>query len=603
MSRGVGSLAGRGVCWTGLLAAALYGQVAEAQQPAADKAASCQAEKARADELVGDAQRTERRDALLACAHPSCPAEIRDSCIEQLAKALTSPAPAPAPPPSPAPSPTPAPSAPTTRSDTAVCLTAHAEAQRQRTRGALLEARRQLMVCSSMLCPALVRDDCNKRLKEVIEATPSAIFGAVDEDGHDTSNVKVYLDDKLLQSHLSGRPEQLDPGRYTVRFEYGDKQASRNLVLKEGERGRRVDVSFEVKKVRDFEEFTEQAIVSLGERDKLRFSFNMFGDVSVLATDDAAQSSEFSFALGQLGFLATADLLTSVRALSEFVMETGPDGPLVDLERLVLQWEHDWFRIRAGRIHTAIGYWNQAYHHGAWLQTSVDRPRVLAFEDEGGVLPVHSTGVEMRALADMDVGKFHAMLTIANGRGNNPDDIRVVDDTNAAKSIAVRLGYASKNDNFRAGVSGLYDRIAPAGLGERALLPDVAMNEWLANAYIVYHGDTFEVHTEGFSVTHTGGGDSWTTLGAFALAGVTVGDIKPYMRLEFAVAPATLDPFFVPDPVNPGSAIIEDLIESAAGVRIDVTRWSALKAEYRYFRLLDSGADHHTAVLNWAFGI
>jgi len=36
------------------------------------------------------------------------------------------------------------------------------------------------------------------------------------------------------------------------------------------------------------------------------------------------------------------------------------------------------------RYHTAIGYYNTAYHHSTWFQTTTGRPFLFEFEDKGG---------------------------------------------------------------------------------------------------------------------------------------------------------------------------------------------------------------------------
>ena len=53
------------------------------------------------------------------------------------------------------------------------------------------------------------------------------------------------------------------------------------------------------------------------------------------------------------------------------------------------------FNVAVGRYHTAIGYYNNAYHHGKWLQTAAERPHIYDFEDSGGLLPIHNVGVSV----------------------------------------------------------------------------------------------------------------------------------------------------------------------------------------------------------------
>ena len=84
-----------------------------------------------------------------------------------------------------------------------------------------------------------------------------------------------------------------------------------------------------------------------------------------------------------------------VRALAEVAFEYVDEGtPVADLERLELRWSGERLRLSLGRMHTRLGYYNTAYHHGAWLELPISRPRAVAFEDEGGLLPVHLVGIE-----------------------------------------------------------------------------------------------------------------------------------------------------------------------------------------------------------------
>lgn len=45
-----------------------------------------------------------------------------------------------------------------------------------------------------------------------------------------------------------------------------------------------------------------------------------------------------------------------------------------------------------GRFHTPLGFWNTEYHHGAYYQTTIHRPSIAEYEDEGGVMPNHISG-------------------------------------------------------------------------------------------------------------------------------------------------------------------------------------------------------------------
>ena len=119
-----------------------------------------------------------------------------------------------------------------------------------------------------------------------------------------------------------------------------------------------------------------------------------YGDVGWNASD--LKGSKNSFALGQFNLFITSHLTDKVSFLSETVVEadqrTNEFG--VDVERLELIYAvNDHLNLQFGRFHTAIGYYNTAYHHSAFMQTALGRPFLFAFEDGGGILPVHSVGM------------------------------------------------------------------------------------------------------------------------------------------------------------------------------------------------------------------
>ena len=65
-----------------------------------------------------------------------------------------------------------------------------------------------------------------------------------------------------------------------------------------------------------------------------------------------------------------------------------------DLERFQVGWQlSETTRIWLGRFHQSASYWNTEHHHGQFLQTPIYRPAMEEFEDVGGVLPSHTTGV------------------------------------------------------------------------------------------------------------------------------------------------------------------------------------------------------------------
>lgn len=80
-----------------------------------------------------------------------------------------------------------------------------------------------------------------------------------------------------------------------------------------------------------------------------------------------------------------------------------------EAERLMLGWQlSDQTTLWLGRGHNVVGIWNDAFHHGSYLQTSISRPKIMEFEDDGGFLPTHLTGI----FINHDILLGDAMLTL-----------------------------------------------------------------------------------------------------------------------------------------------------------------------------------------------
>ncbi len=117
-----------------------------------------------------------------------------------------------------------------------------------------------------------------------------------------------------------------------------------------------------------------------------------FSDVTLHGSNLKGDTTSFS--LGQVDLFVTSDVSEKLKFLSEIVFEAGRDNSFgVDVERLLLTYSFgDFLNVAVGRFHSAIGYYNTAYHHSTWLQTTTGRPFLFQFEDQGGILPIHNVG-------------------------------------------------------------------------------------------------------------------------------------------------------------------------------------------------------------------
>lgn len=124
------------------------------------------------------------------------------------------------------------------------CVQADVKAQDARRGGKLSEARTQLQLCTQLACPAIVRDDCTRRLDDLERAQPTIQFKVKDASGSDVSAVKVSVDGVPLTDRLTGAPLPVDVGEHAFTLEVaGHAAITRRLVIQEAEKDRREVVS------------------------------------------------------------------------------------------------------------------------------------------------------------------------------------------------------------------------------------------------------------------------------------------------------------------------------------------------------------------------
>jgi hypothetical protein len=86
-----------------------------------------------------------------------------------------------------------------------------------------------------------------------------------------------------------------------------------------------------------------------------------------------------------------------------------------DLERFQLGWQATQDTVVwIGRYHQPTSVWNHDHHHGQYLQTSVSRPFLDEWEDLGGILPQHFTGMLVES-GHKAFGSWRLRTAIAGG--------------------------------------------------------------------------------------------------------------------------------------------------------------------------------------------
>jgi hypothetical protein len=341
-----------------------------------------------------------------------------------------------------------------------------------------------------------------------------------------------------------------------------------------------------------------------------RYSLNFFGDTSLSMGRPSVPDHVLSFKFGAQDLLLKGELGNHIVATTEIAMEPDSNQIVVDIERFNVRWQSEHFFIEAGRSHTSFGYWNNAYHHGSWLQPSIERPRWVAFEDADGLLPVHWVGLDLGAKFKLPSSTLNIFASVGNGRGHIVDDVRNAGDYQSLKALHVAAELVGIHwPELRAGVSGIIDRIPalPAvGAASRPALPDQPIDELIGGAYVAYAGYPLVLIAESYWVIHRAKdqqslSQQWNTYGGFALIGYAFGRFTPYVEFERVASSGGADPFFVPDQSMQTSSF--NTAEGIVGLRIDLSDWTALKAEYRQTRTLgDAASTFQEGVLNWSWG-
>ena len=280
-----------------------------------------------------------------------------------------------------------------------------------------------------------------------------------------------------------------------------------------------------------------------------------------------------TFSVGQLDLFLSSRLNATLNVVSEFVVEAGSDNAVgVDLERMLVQYSpSDYFTIAAGRFHTAIGYYNAAYHHGNWFQTAVGRPFVYRFEDDGGILPVHGVGLTAQGQIPSGLLGLRYVVELSNGRRSRSatgEAVQSVSDENGRKAVNVGLtARPAWLPGLQAGVSIYRDRLVPAGRAP--------VGETIAVAHVVYETPAFEALNEVIVMRHSpeDGGAALSTTSVYSQVSPRIGRAHPFVRFEYLDVPAAERDALL-------ASYAGRSYGPSAGIRVDVADAVAMKVQW-----------------------
>ena len=316
-----------------------------------------------------------------------------------------------------------------------------------------------------------------------------------------------------------------------------------------------------------------------------------FSDVNFSATDLHGPSGGFGgptllqahsgFQEGQLTLHMSSALSPKVNVFGEITFtarsDAGTGSPAApgfnaEVERIIIRYDlNDYLKLSFGRYHTPINYWNTAYHHGQWLQTSISRPEMTQFG--GSFIPVHFVGTLLEGAVPAGGLNLNYNFGLGNGRG----------------AAIGRAGDFGDVNNHRAWLANAFvkpDRLYGLQVGGSVYRDEVnplvapAAREWIQSGHIVWHKETPEFMAEFANVTHKpiAGGVSSNSQAFYVQTAYRLPwaqkQWKPYYRFEYIHVPRS-DAIF--------RSVVPSFSGSTVGIRYDLTNFAAFKWEYRRY--------------------
>jgi hypothetical protein len=421
-----------------------------------------------------------------------------------------------------------------------------------------------------LICPKLLRAESGETVT-VDQATMQALLKRIDQ--------------------LEARVQQLEAAQHPAATpELAKADASQPLQVETSTHG----PSQQAAQEHEPEPGSEHAEAERMDVSKTLLRIRGFGDVTFHGDNyhPAGQPGDkTAFTLGQLNLFVTSDISDKFKFLGEIVFEAGPDNIYgvtrgtensfgVDVERYLLTYSHnEYFNLSAGRYHTAIGYYNTAYHHSTWLQTTTGRPLLFDFEDRGGILPIHNVGLEAYGSIPSGSLGLHYVAEVGNGRESRAplteEPVQnIVDDSNAKAVNFELFARPTTIPGLQVGFSVYRDQLVPNTL-------PLPVGETILAAHAVYSTPNFEWLNEALMVQHTpDGGHTYQTPGWYSQISKRFGAYRPYFRYQYINASSN-EPIFPDIGLRAGPS---------AGLRYDASESVALKLQYDYTSLRDQRA-------------
>src|SRR5882724_10908442 len=296
-----------------------------------------------------------------------------------------------------------------------------------------------------------------------------------------------------------------------------------------------------------------------------RLQIQGFADVNFRATNEKGRNN--SFFLGQLDLFLTSRLSEKFSVLSELILEAGEDNAFTfEIHRLLLKYSrNEYFNLSAGRYHTSIGYYNTAFHHGSFFQTTANRPFLFAFESRGGILPLHNVGLSLTGRIPSAPLGLRYVAEIGNGRAARPGarPVQTVVDENNGKSFNLGIFARPRQvPGLQTGFSVYHDRLTRPGV------PTV--DQTIMAGHLIYVNDRTELLNEAIVFRHAQAGRIFYIPGFYTQFSRRFDNLRPFFRYQYVNVPGD-DPIYRAVGRRNGPSV---------GIRYDLSDFVNFKAQY-----------------------
>lgn len=246
-----------------------------------------------------------------------------------------------------------------------------------------------------------------------------------------------------------------------------------------------------------------------------------------------------NFYTGDFGLFLTSRLTDKTSVLSEIVFEEADAQTYkIDLRRLLLKYDYnEHLKMSFGRYQTNIGYYNWAFRSAAWLQTTADRPLVMEFASDGGLLPTQAIGVSLTGAIPSGKLGLNYVAEYGSSDTMRPDingDGEVNDENNGNQA---NLGFFLRPDGLRGwqiGASYYHDKISNFVQG-----PSIRYGQSIVNGYVVYNAHGIEFLNEGFLIRDAAlhfSNAVFNTPAFYTQLSKQIGRIRPFVRFQYVNA-------------------------------------------------------------------